>query len=69
MKRNNKTRNRRWAEDEPILFAVVLTDEEINFASSLENLALKKSANNQRRSDSLNGESDLNTSSPEENEE
>ena len=69
MKRNNKTRNRRQAEDEPILFAVVLTDEEINFASSLENLALKKSANNQRRSDSLNGESDLNTSSPEENEE
>ena len=69
MKRNNKTRNRRWAEDEPALFAVVLIDEEINFASPLESLAWKKSANNEQRSDSLNGKSNLNTSSPEENEE
>ena len=47
MKRNSKTRNRRWIEDELELFALVLTDEENNFASSLETLALKKTANNE----------------------
>ena len=47
MKRNSKTRNRRWTEDELELFALVLIDEENNFASSLETLALKKSANNE----------------------
>ena len=33
MKRNSKTRNRRWTEDELELFALVLTDKENNFAS------------------------------------
>ena len=45
MKRNSKTLNK--PEDELELFALVLTDEENNFASSLETLALKKSANNE----------------------
>ena len=45
MKRNRKTLNK--PEDELELFALVLTDEENNFASSLETLALKKSANNE----------------------
>ena len=39
MKRNSKTRNRRWTEDE-LESALVLTDEENNFASSSETLAL-----------------------------
>ena len=47
MKRNSKKRNRRWTEDELELFALVLTDEENNFASSLATLTLKKSANNE----------------------
>ena len=47
MKRNSKKRNRRWTEDELELFALVLTDEENNFASSLAILTLKKSANNE----------------------
>ena len=47
MKRVSKTRNRRWTEDELELLALVLTDEKNNFASSLETLALKKSANNE----------------------
>ena len=51
MKRTSKTRNRRWTEDELELFnrneIELLTDEENNFASSLETLALKKSANNE----------------------
>ena len=47
MKRISKTRNRRWTEDELELLALVLTDEENNFASSLETLTLKKSANNE----------------------
>ena len=46
MKRNNRTPNRRWVVDELELFALVLTDEENNFSSSIETLALKKSANN-----------------------
>ena len=45
MKRNSKTRNRRWTEDE-LESALVLTDEENNFASSSETLALQKSPNN-----------------------
>ena len=39
MKRNSKIQNRRWTEDELALFALLLTDEKINFASSLETLA------------------------------
>ena len=47
MRRNSKIQKRRWTEDELELFALVLTDEENNFASLLETLALKKSTNNE----------------------
>ena len=47
--KNNKSktaRTRNWTRSELELYAIILADEENCFASSLEKLALKKSANN-----------------------
>ena len=43
--KNIRTRN--WTSAEVTLFAEVLADEEHNFAASLEELALKRAANNE----------------------
>ena len=40
-------RARNWTSAEVTLFAEVLADEEHNFAAALEQLALKKAANNE----------------------
>ena len=40
-------RARNWTSAEVTLFAEVLVDEEHNFAAALEQLALKKAANNE----------------------
>ena len=45
IKKNIRTRN--WTSAEVILFTEVLADEEHNFAAALEELALKKAANNE----------------------
>ena len=45
-KGKTKKKARCWRENELELFAEDLSDSENNFATSLENLALKTSANN-----------------------
>ena len=45
IKKNIRTRN--WTSAEVTLFTEVLADEEHNFAAALEELALKKAANNE----------------------
>ena len=47
MRDKNQINSRQWTDDEMELFAEVLTDDEDNFAFSLEQLALKKSSNNE----------------------